>query len=74
MEAYHQLPIDDAALDRWLIYGSAAKCADRLSELIDTGVNSFQFALASNNQTVQLERLSDALNSLAPSNRLLIKT
>lgn len=66
MEAYHQLPIDDAALDRWLIYGSAADCARRLSELIDAGVNSFQFALASNDQAVQLERLSDALNSLAP--------
>jgi alkanesulfonate monooxygenase SsuD/methylene tetrahydromethanopterin reductase-like flavin-dependent oxidoreductase (luciferase family) len=64
MEAYQRLPIDDAALDRWLIYGSAADCARRLSELIDAGVNSFQFALASNDQGEQLERLGDALSSL----------
>jgi alkanesulfonate monooxygenase SsuD/methylene tetrahydromethanopterin reductase-like flavin-dependent oxidoreductase (luciferase family) len=69
MEAYQRLPLDDAALDRWLVYGSAAECGRRLSELIDAGVNSFQFALASNDQAVQLERLGDALGSLAIGQR-----
>jgi alkanesulfonate monooxygenase SsuD/methylene tetrahydromethanopterin reductase-like flavin-dependent oxidoreductase (luciferase family) len=61
MEAYQQLPIDDPALDRWLIYGSAAECGRRLGELIEAGVNSFQFAIASNDQMAQLERLAEVL-------------
>lgn len=65
MEQYQQLPIEDAALDRWLIYGSEAECGRRLSELIDAGVTSFQFAIASDDQAAQLERLGDALSSLA---------
>lgn len=65
MEAYQRLPIDDAALERWLIHGSAAECGRRLSEFIDAGVNSFQFVLASKDQAVQLERLGDVLSSLA---------
>lgn len=65
MEAYQRLPIDDATLDRWLIFGSAAECGRRLSEFMDAGVNSFQFALASNDQAVQLERLGDVLSSVA---------
>lgn len=63
MEAYQQLPIEDAALDRWLIYGSADECGRRLRELIDAGVNSFQFAIAANDQAAQLERLGDVLGS-----------
>jgi alkanesulfonate monooxygenase SsuD/methylene tetrahydromethanopterin reductase-like flavin-dependent oxidoreductase (luciferase family) len=66
MEAYHRLPMDDATLDRWLIHGSAADCARQLSELIDAGVNSFQFVLASADQAAQLERLADALSPFMP--------
>jgi alkanesulfonate monooxygenase SsuD/methylene tetrahydromethanopterin reductase-like flavin-dependent oxidoreductase (luciferase family) len=66
MEAYHRLPLDDATLDRWLIYGSAADCAARLSELIDAGVNSFQFVLASDDQMTQLERLAETLRGFVP--------
>jgi hypothetical protein len=47
------LPLHDAALERWMIYGSAAECGRRLSELMDAGVNSFQFALASKDQPTQ---------------------
>jgi alkanesulfonate monooxygenase SsuD/methylene tetrahydromethanopterin reductase-like flavin-dependent oxidoreductase (luciferase family) len=69
IEAYQRLPLDDAMLDRWLICGSAAECGRRLSELIDAGVNSFQFVLASNDQVVQLERLADVLSALKISSR-----
>ena len=66
MEAYHRLRLDDATVDRWLIHGSATDCAVRLSELIDVGVNSFQFVLASDDQMTQLERLAETLGVFAP--------
>jgi alkanesulfonate monooxygenase SsuD/methylene tetrahydromethanopterin reductase-like flavin-dependent oxidoreductase (luciferase family) len=66
METYYKLRLDDATLDRWLIHGSAADCAARLSELIDAGVNSFQFVLASADQMTQLERLSNTLSIILP--------
>jgi alkanesulfonate monooxygenase SsuD/methylene tetrahydromethanopterin reductase-like flavin-dependent oxidoreductase (luciferase family) len=67
LEAYQGLPLDDAALDRWLIYGSTAECACQLNEFIDAGVTSFQFAIASPDQAGQLERLADVLGSLTPA-------
>lgn len=66
MGTYYKLRLDDATLDRWLIHGSAADCAARLSELIDAVVNSFQFVLASADQMTQLERLSDTLSVILP--------
>lgn len=58
LERYHQLPMDDHAIDRWLIHGSPAQCIDRIAEFVEAGVNSFQFVLASDDQREQLDRLA----------------
>ena len=58
LEAYHRLPMDEATLDRWLISGPAEHCAEAIAALVDVGVNSFQFVLASADQHGQLDALA----------------
>src|SRR5690606_21214874 len=43
LERYHQLPMDDLAIDRWLIHGSPAQCIERIAEFTAAGANSCQF-------------------------------
>ncbi len=70
LEQYHRLPMDDASVDRWLIHGSPARCAERIDEFVAAGVNSFQFVLASSDQRGQLQRLAgDVLPALGASPR-----
>lgn len=69
LEDYHRLPMDDESLDRWLISGTAATCAERLQAYIDVGVNSFQFVLASHDQRDQLERVAATVRPLLHSRR-----
>ena len=59
MEAYHQRPFDQDTLDRWLLAGSPETCAERLSEYVEAGANSFQVVLASYNQRAQLDALAE---------------
>ncbi len=61
LEAYHRLPMDEGTLDRWLISGPAEQCAARIAALVDVGVNSFQFVLASADQHAQLEALASVV-------------
>jgi alkanesulfonate monooxygenase SsuD/methylene tetrahydromethanopterin reductase-like flavin-dependent oxidoreductase (luciferase family) len=64
LEAYHRLPMDDATVDRWLVHGPPERCAERLRALVDAGVTSFQFVLASADQAGQLERLAGDVRPL----------
>lgn len=67
LEQYHRLPMDDLAIDRWLIHGSPAQCIERINEFVEAGANSFQFVLASSDQRGQLQRLAeDLLPALRP--------
>jgi alkanesulfonate monooxygenase SsuD/methylene tetrahydromethanopterin reductase-like flavin-dependent oxidoreductase (luciferase family) len=58
LEAYHQLPFDDVTLDRWLICGAPARCAERIRAYVDAGVNMFQFVIASPHQVDQIQALA----------------
>jgi alkanesulfonate monooxygenase SsuD/methylene tetrahydromethanopterin reductase-like flavin-dependent oxidoreductase (luciferase family) len=64
LEAYHQLPFDDATLDRWLIHGPPERCAERLQAYVDAGVTSFQCVLASADQLSQLRAVAEQVRPL----------
>ena len=63
LEAYHRRPMDQDSLDRWLICGTPAECADRLNEYVEAGITSFQCVLGSVEQRRQLDVLA---NDVAP--------
>ena len=64
LEAYHQLPFDDATLDRWLIHGPPERCAERLQAYVDAGATSFQLVLASADQLGQLRAVAERVRPL----------
>ena len=61
MEDYHRRPMDDASIDRWLAWGPAEACAERLAAYVEAGATSFQCVLASVNQQPQMERIAAEL-------------
>jgi alkanesulfonate monooxygenase SsuD/methylene tetrahydromethanopterin reductase-like flavin-dependent oxidoreductase (luciferase family) len=64
MADYHRLPMDADTVKRWLICGSQEQCARQIDAFIKAGVNSFQFILASRDQSGQLQRLAETINLL----------
>jgi len=58
MEDYHRRPMDDASIDRWLVWGPAEACAQRLAAYAEAGATSFQCVLASVDQQPQMERVA----------------
>ena len=61
MEDYHRRPMDDASIDRWLVWGPADACAERLASYVKAGATSFQCVLASVDQQPQMERVATEL-------------
>jgi alkanesulfonate monooxygenase SsuD/methylene tetrahydromethanopterin reductase-like flavin-dependent oxidoreductase (luciferase family) len=68
LESYNRLPMDEETVDRFLVSGPRAKCAERLQAWIDAGANSFQMVLASARQQEQLDRVAE-MRSLVQSRR-----
>jgi alkanesulfonate monooxygenase SsuD/methylene tetrahydromethanopterin reductase-like flavin-dependent oxidoreductase (luciferase family) len=67
LEAYHQRPVDDETLERWLLYGPPEACAARLAEYADAGVKSFQLVIASSDQLGQIAAIADRVRPLVES-------
>ena len=61
MADYHRRPMDDASIDRWLVWGPAEACAERLAAYVEAGATSFQCVLASVDQQPQMERVAAEL-------------
>ena len=61
MADYHRRPMDDASIDRWLVWGRAEACAERLAAFVEAGATSFQCVLASVDQQPQMERVAAEL-------------
>lgn len=61
MEDYHRRPMDDASIDRWLVWGPAEACAQQLAAYVEAGATSFQCVLASVDQQPQMERAATEL-------------
>ena len=61
MADYHRRPMDDASIDRWLVWGPAEACAERLAAYVEAGTTSFQCVLASVDQQPQMERVAAEL-------------
>ena len=61
MADYHRRPMDDSSIDRWLVWGPAEACAERLNAYVEAGATSFQCVLASVDQQPQMERVAAEL-------------
>ena len=61
MEDYHRRPMDDASIDRWLVWGPPRSCAERLAAYVEAGATSFQCVLATFDQRPQMERVAGEL-------------
>ena len=61
MEDYHRRPMDDASIDRWLVWGPADACTERLAAYVEAGATSFQCVLATVDQHAQMERVAAEL-------------
>jgi alkanesulfonate monooxygenase SsuD/methylene tetrahydromethanopterin reductase-like flavin-dependent oxidoreductase (luciferase family) len=61
MADYHRRPMDDDSIDRWLVWGPAEACAERLAAFAEAGATSFQCVLASVDQQPQMERVATEL-------------
>jgi alkanesulfonate monooxygenase SsuD/methylene tetrahydromethanopterin reductase-like flavin-dependent oxidoreductase (luciferase family) len=59
LEAYHQRPVDDDTLERWLIYGPPDVCAERLEEYVSAGVTGFLLVIASVDQVGQMRAIGE---------------
>jgi alkanesulfonate monooxygenase SsuD/methylene tetrahydromethanopterin reductase-like flavin-dependent oxidoreductase (luciferase family) len=68
MTSYHRLPMDPETVERWLICGSPEQCARQIVDFIDAGVNSFQFILASPDQSGQLQLLAETIDAVRSTN------
>ncbi|MCC6455354.1 MAG: LLM class flavin-dependent oxidoreductase [Caldilineaceae bacterium] len=64
LENYHRRPFDDETVERWLLYGPPERCAERIAAYIDAGVNAFQFVLAAEDQTKQIEAIAEKVRPL----------
>jgi alkanesulfonate monooxygenase SsuD/methylene tetrahydromethanopterin reductase-like flavin-dependent oxidoreductase (luciferase family) len=64
LENYHRRPFDDETVERWLLYGPPERCAERISAYIEAGVNAFQFVLAAEDQTKQIEAIAEKVRPL----------
>ena len=69
LENYHRRPFDDDTVERWLIYGSPERCAERIGDYIEAGVNSFQFVLADMDQQGQIQAIAEEVRPLLPQER-----
>ena len=61
MADYHRRPMDDSSIDRWLVWGPAETCTERLNAYVEAGATSFQCVLATVDQQPQMERVAAEL-------------
>lgn len=59
LERYHGRPFDPETIDRWLIWGSPQRCAERIEEFLAAGVNSLKFTMADEDQLGQMRLLAE---------------
>jgi alkanesulfonate monooxygenase SsuD/methylene tetrahydromethanopterin reductase-like flavin-dependent oxidoreductase (luciferase family) len=67
LQTYHRLPFDDETIERWTIYGSPRRCAERIMAYVEAGVNSFQFVIASADQLAQMRAIAEEVRPLLPA-------
>lgn len=59
LQRYHQLPMDDETIERWLFYGPPERCAEGIQRYLEAGVNAFQFVIAAEDQLAQVRRIAE---------------
>jgi alkanesulfonate monooxygenase SsuD/methylene tetrahydromethanopterin reductase-like flavin-dependent oxidoreductase (luciferase family) len=64
LRRYHELPMDDETVDRLLVYGPPERCAERLMQYVDAGVNHLKFTAAAEDPFKQLETIMTTLRPL----------
>jgi len=64
LERYHGRPFDPETIDRWLIHGTPERCAERIMELVEAGVNSLKFTMADEDQLGQMRLLAERVRPL----------
>ena len=66
LEAYHRRPFDEETIDRWLLSGAPEACAARIAAYVSAGANTFQFVIASEDQSGQIRVLAERVLPLVP--------
>jgi alkanesulfonate monooxygenase SsuD/methylene tetrahydromethanopterin reductase-like flavin-dependent oxidoreductase (luciferase family) len=66
LERYHGRPFDPETLDRWLIAGPPERCAERIAEFVEAGVNSLKFTMADEDQLGQMRQFVEKVRPLLP--------
>lgn len=64
LEAYHQRPVDDETLERWLLYGAPEEIAQRMRGFVEAGVNAFQLVISSRDQAGQIRAIAEQVRPL----------
>ena len=59
LQRYHQLPMDDETIERWLFYGPPGHCIDGIMRYVEAGVNAFQFVIAAEDQLAQVRKIAE---------------
>jgi alkanesulfonate monooxygenase SsuD/methylene tetrahydromethanopterin reductase-like flavin-dependent oxidoreductase (luciferase family) len=67
LERYHGRPFDPETGDRWLIAGTPERCAERIMEFVEAGVNSLKFTMADEDQIGQMRLLAEQVRPLLPT-------
>jgi alkanesulfonate monooxygenase len=64
LQRYHQLPMDDETVERWLFYGPPERCAESIQRYVEAGVNAFQFVIAADDQLRQVRAIAEQVRPL----------
>jgi alkanesulfonate monooxygenase SsuD/methylene tetrahydromethanopterin reductase-like flavin-dependent oxidoreductase (luciferase family) len=64
LQRYHQLPMDDETVERWVFYGPPERIAARILTYVDAGVNAFQWVIAAEDQLAQIRAIAEQVRPL----------
>ena len=64
LQRYHQLPMDDETVERWLFYGPPERIAQRILTYVEAGVNAFQWVIAAEDQFAQIHAIAEQVRPL----------
>ncbi|MBV9119871.1 MAG: LLM class flavin-dependent oxidoreductase [Chloroflexi bacterium] len=64
LQRYHQLPMDDETVERWVFYGPPDRIAARIERYVEAGVNAFQWVIAAEDQPAQIRAIAESVRPL----------
>jgi alkanesulfonate monooxygenase SsuD/methylene tetrahydromethanopterin reductase-like flavin-dependent oxidoreductase (luciferase family) len=64
LQRYHQFPMDDETVERWVFYGPPERIAERILRYVEAGVNAFQWVIAAEDQLAQIRAIAERVRPL----------